>query len=249
MRNELNATLVERIDITEGLLVFKVRPDAGILGFTPGQYVALGLMNEDGKILKRTYSIGSSPDEKDSFEFYLAIVPNGALTPRLAKLQEGDRLFCASKVTGKFTLDPIPQDKNILMLATGTGIAPYLSMLRTSSTWQRSGKITLVYGVRYAEDIAYLAELQELKDKHSDFSFHITVSRPEQSKSPDWAGEKGYIQNFFNSGRILLDPEKDHLMLCGNPAMIADMQGLLLLRGFIEHTRKQEGNLHLEKYW
>ncbi len=256
----LNATLVKKIEITENLLIYRVKPDEGIPDFIPGQYVALGLMPESPrpthfpvelhpqkpeKLIKRTYSIGSSPVEKDYFEFYLAIVPDGTLSSRLCYLEEGERLYCAPKVTGKFTLEAVPLDANVVMIATGTGLAPFLAMLRTPSTWERPGKISLVYGVRYETDIAYLEELQALTKEHEQFSFAVTVSRATEN----WPGHKGYVQGLFESKEIILDPAKDHLMLCGNPAMIDDMQKYLESQGFIENTRKLSGNIHLEKYW
>ncbi len=256
----LNATLVKKIEITEHLLIYRVKPDEEIPDFTAGQYVALGLMPENlrpshfpvelhpqkpEKLIKRTYSIASSPVEKNYFEFYLAIVPDGTLSSRLCYLQEGERLYCAPKVTGKFTLDVVPPEANVVMVATGTGLAPFLSMLRTPSTWEQPGKITLVYGVRYQTDVAYLQELQDLTKEHENFTFAVTVSRP----SEDWPGHKGYVQTLFESNQVMLDSLTDHLMLCGNPAMIDDMQKYLESKGFIENTRKLPGNIHLEKYW
>ena len=256
----LNATLIKRTDLTDNLMLINVQPDDGVPEFIPGQYVALGLMPEaprqaglpaeavqpkEGRMIKRTYSIGSSPEQREDLEFYIAIVPEGALSARLASLKEGDRVYCAPKITGKFTLEPIPQESNIVMVATGTGIAPFISMMRTSTMWERPANITLVYGVRYEQDLAYLAELEKLKKKHSAFNYHHTVSRASDS----WSGNKGYVQDLFKKDQVSLDSAKDHLMLCGNPAMIDDVVELLSARGFNEHTRKESGNIHLERYW
>ena len=103
----------------------------------------------------------------------------------------------------------------------------------------------MVYGVRYEQDLAYLAELEKLKKKHSAFNYHHTVSRASDS----WSGNKGYVQDLFKKDQVSLDSAKDHLMLCGNPAMIDDVVELLSARGFNEHTRKESGNIHLERYW
>lgn len=255
-----NATLIKRVDITENLVIFSVKPDSGVPDFLPGQYVALGLPGSSprcpgsapdheevraDKIIKRTYSIGSSPQQKEAFEFFLAIVPTGTLTPRLLNLKVGDRLYCAPKVTGKFTLEAVPADAEILMFATGTGIAPFIAMLRTSSTWNVARKIKLVYGARYARDLAYCDELKVLSESNPNFSYHLIASR----EGADWQGHRGHVQSLISSGVVSVDPAKNHAMLCGNPAMIDDLQKELENKGMKLNSRKEPGNIHLEKYW
>ena len=257
---ENNATVIAKEKITDNLIIYRVKPDVDIPDFTPGQYVALGMMpdaqrpadfppeatpQKEGRIIRRTYSIASTPMDKDAFEFYLAIVPDGSLSARICCLEEGDRIYCAPKVTGKFTLDPIPDQANLVMIATGTGVAPFLSMLRTKSTWDKLEKITLIYGIRYTDDIAYLDELDQYQKDFPQFNYLLTVSRADSA----WTGDTGYVQNYITSDKVNLNPETDHIMLCGNPAMIEDLQKILAEKGFTEHTRKQAGNLHLEKYW
>lgn len=260
MSDSLNATLIKRVDITENLVIYSIKPDTAIPDFLPGQYVALGLPGSapryhgaapdheeirPDKIIKRTYSIGSSPQQKEAYEFFLAIVPTGTLTPRLLSLKEGDRLFCATKVTGKFTLEAVPADAEVLMFATGTGIAPFIAMLRTSTTWTAGRKIKIVYGARYAKDLAYCDELAALAEKNQNFSFELIASR----EGPQWTGHRGHVQSLITNGVVKIDPAKTHAMLCGNPAMIDDLQKLLEERGLKLHSRKEPGNIHLEKYW
>ncbi|RIL08562.1 MAG: hypothetical protein DCC75_08580 [Proteobacteria bacterium] len=256
----LNATLVERKELTPELLQLFIRPDAPPAKFIPGQYVAIGLPGsaprppgfpeeeipaEPGKMIKLAYSIGSSPDDPSVLEFYLAVLPQGALTSRIVSLKPGDRLFMAPKVTGTFTLEGVPEDHNLMLVSTGTGIAPYISMLRSKNTWTPGRKISIVHGVRYESDLAYKEELSELANSHSSFSYYNIVSRP----GAEWRGEKGYVQRYFQEERILLDPGRDHVYLCGNPGMIDQMEEWLLSKGYKEHSRKQPGNLHLERYW
>lgn len=256
----LNATLVKKIQVTDTLYIYHVKPDEGVVDFTPGQYVAIGLFPEHKrpdnyppeleehkpeKLIKRTYSIASAPHEKQAYEFYLAIVPTGALTSRLITLEEGDRLFCAKKIVGKFTTDPVPLSSNLILICTGTGIAPFISMLRTSDTWNEKRKITVLYGARYANDLAYVDELKDLSLKHPNFSYYTTVSR----EGEDYEGTKGYVQRFFEENEVDTNIAKDHIMVCGNPAMVEDVESLMLARGFKLHSRKLPGNLHLEKYW
>lgn len=256
----LNATLVKRIEITPELLIFWVKPDAGIPNFLPGQYVALGLMSEAarpahfpaetdlqqaGKLIKRAYSIGSSPRQKDYLEFYIAIAPTGALTSRLVCLQEGHRLYMAPKITGTFTLSDVPAQHNLVLISTGTGIAPFMAMLRTPDTFQLGRQITIIHGVRYASDLAYREELEAMARANSSFRYFAIVSRADES----WKGERGYVQRFISEGKIILDAAHDHVFMCGNPAMIEDTQKILEAKGYVVHSRKTPGTLHLEKYW
>lgn len=255
-----NATLEAKVKVTPDLYHFFIRPDAGVPEFTAGQYVALGLPgsaqrahgrpNEDtpsapDKLIKRAYSIGSSPLVREHIEFYIAIVPQGALTPRLEALEPGDRLFIANKITGHFTLEAAPADANYVFVSTGTGIAPFMSMLRTPATWDRPRTITIVHGVRYPSDLAYREELEVLAERHEGFTYHPIVSR----ESPEWRGLRGHVQKVFEMGLVPLDPVKDHVFLCGNPAMIESLKEGLGQRGYIENTRKHPGSLHIESYW
>lgn len=257
----LNATLVKRIDITPELAIFRIRPDRGIDEFLPGQYVALGLpgssprsphfppeieVHAPDKIIKRAYSIGSPPAEKEYLEFYIAIVPTGALTSRLAVLREGDRLFAAPKITGTFTLHGVPTDRNLVLVSTGTGLAPFMSMIQTPETWSPSRRITVVHGVRYATDLAYREEIRQLQARYPNLAYHAFVSREEARPG---IFERGYVQSIFTAEGFEVHPDRDHVFLCGNPAMIEDVERLLTGRGYVVHSKKTPGSLHLEKYW
>lgn len=256
----LNATLVSRRPITDDLLIVRIRPDGGVPPFLPGQYVALGLPGSapraagslpekepstPDKIIKRAYSIGSSPADSEAIEFYLAVVPDGVLTPRLKALAEGDRLFLAPKITGTFTLQGTPDSHNLILVATGTGLAPFISMVRTPSTWTAGRRITIVHGVRHSSDLAYDAELRALATKRSEFRYLPIVSR----EDPAWKGARGRVTTLFEGGPIALDAKVDHVFLCGNPAMVGDIEKMLQPKGYTEHTRKAPGNLHVERYW
>jgi len=257
----LNATLTKRINLTSELTIFHVKPDAGVPEFSPGQYVALGLPGsaprmagappEDekfspDKLIKRAYSIGSSPHEREHLEFYIAIVPQGALTSRLALLKEGDRLFAAPKIIGTFTLHDVPKDHNLILVSTGTGIAPFMSMIREPETWEEEDRrIILAHGVRYPEDLAYAEELKELEEIEDRFAYLPIVSRADSS----YRGERGRVQRLFEPGGLNLNPSTDHVFLCGNPQMIDDLEKILIARGYSVHHHKKPGTLHLERYW
>jgi ferredoxin--NADP+ reductase len=281
----LNATLVNRIEVTPELVRIFVRPDVPFSSFLSGQYVALGLPGDaprlpefppeeipqkGDKLIKRAYSIGSSPAEPEVLEFYVALLPQGALTARLANLKVGDRLFCATKITGHFTLEGVPENANLVLVSTGTGLAPFMSMMRTPSTWKAQGEtsgrsITVLHGVRYPQDLAYREEIEAFAQKYGKVRYLPMVSRGGSA----WKGASGHVQSFFKDGTVKLDPSRDHVFLCGNPAMIDEMEllltgsvsegghanpssgGLELSEGlgFTVHSKKNPGNLHLERYW
>lgn len=257
----LNSTVVGRTDITPELMILQVKPDGGVPTFQPGQYVALGLPGSAprypgapeesevpaaDKLIKRAYSIGSSPAVGDFFEFYIAIVPSGALTSRLAVVKPGDRVFSQPKVTGTFTLDGVPHDHNLVLVSTGTGLAPFMSMIRTPTTWTQGRKITVVHGVRFPQDFAYADELSSFSSSNPGFTYLPIASRADGT----FSGRKGRVQALFEDGSIQLTPETDHVFLCGNPAMIDDLERDLTTKlGYVVHSKKAPGNLHVEKYW
>jgi ferredoxin--NADP+ reductase len=256
----LNSTLVGRIEITPELLILQVRPDTGVPDFKPGQYVALGLPGDApryaaaqpekeppaaDKLIKRAYSIGSSPSQREHLEFYIAVVPDGVLTSRLAALQPGDRLFSQPKVTGTFTVDGVEPERNLVLVSTGTGLAPFMSMVRTDELWTPERRVTVVHGVRHATDFAYADELLSLQHAGRPLEYLPIASRA----GAEFAGRKGRVQKLFEEGILQPSPERDSVFLCGNPAMIEDLERYLSEQGFVLHSKKTPGNLHVEKYW
>jgi ferredoxin--NADP+ reductase len=256
----LNSTLVNRIEITPELLILQVRPDAGVPEFKAGQYVALGLPGSAArysgalpekeaaapdKIIKRAYSIGSSPVQREYLEFYIAVVPDGALSSRLAALQPGDKLFSQPKVTGTFTVDDVESERNLVLVSTGTGLAPFMSMVRTGDIWTPGRKVTVVHGVRYQSDFAYGDELLSIQASGRNLEYLPIASRAGE----DFAGRKGRVQKLFDEGVLAPDPQRDSVFLCGNPAMIEELEVSLTGQGFVLHSKKTPGNLHVEKYW
>lgn len=256
----LNSTVAGRIDLTPELIILQVKPDAGVPNFMPGQYVALGLPGSaprfegaepepevpaPDKLIKRAYSISSSPNQREYLEFYIAIVPSGSLTSRLAMVKPGDRVFTQPKVTGTFTLDGVPDERNLVLVSTGTGLAPFMSMVRTEGTWIGGRKITIVHGVRYPEDFAYVDELASISAARPGFQYLPISSRAPES----WDGRKGRVQRLFEDGTLRLDSAQDHVFLCGNPGMIEDLEKLLGGIGYTPHSKKAAGNMSIEKYW
>lgn len=256
----LNAEVVKRVAVTPELIVVHIRPDAGVPDFKAGQYMALGLPGSafrpghfpaepaepaGDRLIKRSYSICSAPSEKRHLEFFIAIDPTGALTSRMFPLNEGDRLFCASKAVGTFVTEDVPADCNLILVGTGTGVAPYVSMLRQPAIWDGGRRITLVWGVRYSRDLAYNGEFLELQGSNTAFSYLPLVSRQDS----DWQGLRGRVQRVFEDKLLCPDAVRDHIYLAGNPGMVDDLERLLGETGYSHHTRHHPGNLHLERYW
>jgi len=258
----MNATVVKRELLTPDLMIFCVKPDAGVPDFKAGQYVVLGLSGDaprheiaaperdpqnGGKIIKRAYSIGSSPIEKSVLEFFIAIVPDGSLTPRLLVPAVGERVHVGPKITGTFTLAESAAEDDLIFVATGTGLAPFISMIRTPGTIADGRSVTVVHGVRYASDFAYSAELRNYEAMHKTFRYLPIASRADES----FTGLKGRVHGLFEDGTIKLDSAKSRIYLCGNPAMIEEMEKNLSPQGFSTHHTKKNpsGRLHLEKYW
>jgi ferredoxin--NADP+ reductase len=245
-----NATVTQNIKVNEALFKLSVKlDDEAISSYLPGQYTTLGMPKPGDatgkKFLKRAYSLCSSPDSSGELEFFISLVQGGELTPRLLPLQVGDRVLCGPKITGTFTLSAIPAQSHLILVGTGTGLAPYLSMLRTKSTWEKFRDIVLINGFRYEYDLAYQDEIEIIAQRNPGLRFIPIVSRPQGQ----WDGHTGRIQKLFLEHVVEVDPERSHVFLCGNPAMIEETQAMLETFGLKEHTKKQAGNIHIEKYW
>ena len=270
MSNELNAIVVQRIEVSPGLVILRVVPEGWELpDFEPGQYAVLGLPGSaprttisdpetepspPEKLIKRAYSIASSSKAKEYMEFYVSLVPSGQLTPRLFKLRSGDRVWLSPKAKGLFTLDKVEKGRHVAFLATGTGLAPYMSMLRTQLTCGTPTHYAVLHGARHSWDLGYRSELMTLRRLCSNFSYLPTISRP-QSEAVEWAGHSGYLQDLWRSRALTTEwgfepsPETTDIFICGNPAMVDDMVEILAAEGYVEHNRRQQGQVHVERYW
>lgn len=270
MPNELNAIVVQRIEVSPGLVIIRAVPDGWELpDFEPGQFAVLGLpgtaprtpvsdpedpLKNPEKLIKRAYSIASSSKAKEYIEFYVSVVPSGQLTPRLFALRSGDRVWLSPKMHGIFTLDQVERGRHVAFLATGTGLAPYMSMLRTSLTCGTDTQFAVLHGARHSWDLGYRSELMTLRQICSNFSYMPTISRPEK-EAAKWTGHSGYLQDLWRSGVLAEEwgfepsPETTDVFICGNPAMVDDMVPILEEKNFVEHTRKQAGQIHVERYW
>ena len=268
MPDELNATVTRYAEINHGLLVLQITPDFPLVEFTAGQYAVLGLpssapripyaLEEDSppvpdKLIKRAYSISSSSRQGEYLEFYVALVHSGALTPRLFSLREGDRVWLGKKITGMFTLDDVRPGQDILFVATGTGLAPYLSMLRSDYNFDDGHKTVIVHGARVSWDLGHSRELTALASRWE--LFHYLPIIDEVDRDPGWNGRVGFVYEYFNDGTIPgllghdLNPQQTSVFLCGNPHMVEGMMTMLGDKGFTRHSRREPGNIFVEKYW
>lgn len=266
-----NATIVARQDVSRDLAVIKVRPDSGVVPvFEPGQFCTLGMPKEEPPVAvapdaparrgprmdRRSYSIVSSPDVRDHYELFVVLVPTGKFTPRLWTMEVGSRLWMQDRAEGMFTLADIPSDKDLLMIATGTGIGPYVSILRTyrEACPRRWRRIIILHGTRLAGDLAYHAELEAAAAADETVQYFPIVTR--EPAGSGWSGLRGRVQTVLDPVTyerltgLSLDPSESHVFLCGNPGMITEVQGLLESRGFIaDQMRGPKGNIHFERYW
>jgi len=235
-----------------------VRPDAGeVRAFEPGQYIAIGRVLGDeggeGRLVQRTYSIGSSAKKRDAVELFIVRVDDGEFTSWLLRQRAGARVWLAPRAKGRFTLESFERGKDLVLVATGTGIAPYLSMYRTyrdDPPWRR---VVIVNGVRYAADLGYRRDLMAEAARRDDLVYLPTVTR--EPADSDWTGLRGRVDTVLapeTYARLVgapLAPQTCHVYLCGNPEMVDGMEVALSARGFRTHTARHPGNLHVEKYW
>ena len=178
----------------------------------------------------------------------------GALTPRLFALEPGDKLWLGPKITGRFTLDDAPDDADLVLVATGTGLAPYMSMLRSLLPGGTKRRIAVFLGARHSWDLGYQVELMTMARQNPSFTYQSIISRPAEEPVP-WVGPVGYVQDLWQGDHLdhtwgsRPHPDFTRVFLCGNPAMIEDMVTILDDEGFREHSRKEPGHVFVERYW
>jgi len=223
---------------------FSLRVAAPPLRFEAGQFVRIALEEQ----LARPFSFVNAPHDP-VLEFYGIVVPEGPLSPRLAQLRAGERLLVASNPAGFLVLSEVPAAKTLWLVSTGTGIAPFLSILRTDTPWKRFRNVVLVHAVRHAAELVYRDAIVELQQKHKIFQYVTFVSREAHV-----GALAGRIPAALRDGRLenaaglALDHEA-HVMLCGNPDMLKDVQGALAERGLRKHRRRTPGHITVESFW
>ncbi|MGB6056119.1 MAG: ferredoxin--NADP reductase [Burkholderiaceae bacterium] len=239
---------------TDALFSFRTTRAAGF-AFTPGQFARLGLQIGD-EVLWRAYSIVSAPDAPE-LEYYAVLVPDGAFSPHLHRLQPGDSILTERMNHGFMTVDRFGAPaRDLWMLATGTGIGPFLSMLQDPQIWRDYRNLILVHGVRRAEELAYrdlLRQLQQSPPLADAAQLRLLHSTTREPASP--GGLYGRITTLLQDGRLeqaaglAIDSAQSHVLICGNPEMITETRQLLHARGLRPCRRANPGHYLSENYW
>ena len=237
---------------TDRLFSFTTTRDRS-LRFSNGHFTMIGL-EEGGRKLMRAYSI-VSPNHEDHLEFLSIKVPGGPLTSKLQHLEPGDRIIVGRKPTGTLLIDYLLPGKRLYLLATGTGLAPFMSVVRDPETYERFEQVILVHSVREVDELAYHDYLLEHLPRHEflgdlvtgKLRYYPTVTREEFVNM-------GRITELMASGRLFedlgapaLDAANDRVMLCGSPAMLRDLKRMLESRGFYEGNTTKPGDFVVER--
>jgi ferredoxin--NADP+ reductase len=228
-------------EIAEGLAIVGVQALENPFPFNPGQYATLGLMGPEGKLVQRPMSISSSADRLDEYEFFIRLVQGGEFTPLLWERKVGDAINIKG-AKGRFVLQE--DGRTCLLVASGTGLAPFVSMIETLRDRGQTREMVLLHGASHDFDLAWRDQLEGLAASGSfPLRYAGTVSRPQNC--PDWHGLTGRVEA-VTPGRmdaLGLTPENSTIYLCGNPDMIEAVEQMALRRGFPpEQVRK-------ELYW
>jgi ferredoxin--NADP+ reductase len=239
----MEAPIVRRQDYSPTLWSVWMKPPES-LSFKAGQYVAFGVDNND-KVLERAFSIVSSPYEPE-LEFFIEKVPEGALSPRLYELKTGDRVLMRKKAKGIFTIDAKSGHSQHFLISTVTGIAPYISMVRTLVRDLKEGRLTepfrlvILQGVSRSNEFGYDQELQVVARQYPWLTYIRTISRPWED--PGWTGERGRVDDLIRkyADNLELSPETTTAYLCGNAGMIVNGRDILRRRGFDNTSIKEE---------
>ncbi len=246
METWLEGTVIEKRQWGDKL--YSLRLKAPVENFTAGQFTRLAL-EIDGERVARPYSFVNPPQD-ELLEVHFNEVENGPLSPRLAALEPGDRVWVSSRPNGFFTLDQLPKRENLWMIATGTALGVYLSILRTEQPWQRFRHIVLAHNVREEVHLSYSDEILELKrDYDTRFRYVPIVSRESVAGALQGrvlaALESGGLESHAG---VALTPQTSHVMLCGNMGMIREVSQALEARGMRKHRRNEPGHYTTEKY-
>jgi ferredoxin/flavodoxin---NADP+ reductase len=237
----LSGRVIENRHWTDTL--FSLRVADAALSFEAGQFVRIAL-DIKGARVARAFSFVNPPDDP-VLEFYGVIVPEGPLSPRLAKLNAGDALYVAPNPAGFLVLSEVPDAETLWLIATGTGLAPFLSLLRTETPGRRFRNVVLVHAVRYTSELTYREVISATPARYVTFV----------SREPAPGSLTGRIPGAIADGRLEaaaglpLTPQTSHVMLCGNPQMLRDATAALIARGMRKHRRRAPGHITVESFW
>jgi ferredoxin--NADP+ reductase len=236
-----NARLTRRVDLNESLGYFWVAFDGDPVAFEPGQYLTIGV-ESNGKLLQRPYSVASSARETDEgYEYYIRLVEGGVFTPLLWQLDVGHPMHMKGP-KGKFLLEP-DDDRIHVFISSGTGIAPFVCMMKTLLTDGAPRRAVVMNGVSYVQELGYRDILEEWANTGTyPVTYVPTVSRPSAPENTGWDGRWGRVETIVNEtyDELGLDAANSITYICGNPDMIVAVEETLLGRGFPQEQVKKE---------
>lgn len=247
MSSWLEGRVLENRHWTDAL--FSLRVEAPRLKFQAGQFVRIAL-DIDGERIARPFSFVNPPADA-VLEFYGVIVPQGPLSPRLARLAAGDALHVATNPSGFLVLSEVPDAETLWLISTGTGIAPFLSILGDERLWQRYPSVVLVHAVRHAAELTYRERLDGLAQRMGERLRVVSMVSREAARG----ALEGRIPAAIRDGRLTaaagrpLSTERAQVMLCGNPDMIRDASEALKELGMRKHRRRSPGQITVESFW
>lgn len=246
MADWLTGKVIEKVQWNDRL--FSLRIEADLQGFMPGQFVRVAL-DLNGERVARPYSLVNKPDD-DFLEIYFNIVPEGPLSSKLAELQVNDEIFVTDKANGFLTVEEVPECKHLWLLATGTGVGPFLSILKNKKVWQRFEKVVLGYSVRDVSELSYQKQIDEIQNLHGDqFLFVPFITREKVEGAMNQRIPQCLVDGSLEKRTGITINEKDsHIMMCGNSAMISSVSECLEARGLRKHRRREPGHITTEKY-
>lgn len=222
--------------------------DVPLAGYEAGQFVRIGLADGD-EVVARPYSLVNTPEET-LLEVYFNIVEEGPLSPRLFELKAGDDVLVADNPSGFLTVSEIPQCDHLWMIATGTGIGPFLAILKSEVAWQKFDKIVLCYSVSYAEELAYQNVIEQVAMAQAEKFRYVPIVTRETFAS----GLGHRIPTLMQDASLEqhtglnINAENSHVMMCGSSNMITDVSAELVARGMKKHRRRDPGHFTTEKY-
>lgn len=247
-------SIVEIQTVTPNLFRFRTTRYRGFR-FIPGQFARLGLPGNDGSIIWRAYSIVSASYD-EHLEFFSIVVPDGAFTTRLTRLGVGDPIFVEKMNYGFLTTDRFEGGRDLWMLSTGTGVAPFVSILYESATWEQYDRIVLVHSVRQAAELAYEETVESFR-QHEYFGEHAhkLVYVPVVTREAHDGALARRIPELLETGAleervgVRLDRDASRVMVCGNPEMVEETRAWFIGRGYELSRRGKPGHLALENLW
>lgn len=234
------------------LFSFKTTRDPGFR-FKNGHFIMLGLELNQRPLL-RAYSIASANYE-DEMEFFSIKVPDGPLTSHLQKLAIGDEVIVSRKPTGTLVIDHLLPGRHLYLLSTGTGLAPFMSIIRDPETYEHYDKVILTHGVRHVSELAYRDLIVDSLPKHEFFGEEVSkklLYYPTVTREP--FRNQGRLTELMKSGKLFADLglpkpnlDDDRFMICGSPSMLKDLSGLLNQAGFVETRHGELGHYVIER--